>query len=262
VTSLLPFENGFMSASIWEQCGTLLSGAPLLAQHSVSSAPPRTSSSQLPLPLAAAPALPVAAALDLVGDFRVDDRCCWPKLNVAPKSRDEDLILDPSAAYLPSTVAKFLRSYQLEGVKFIHSHFVRGQGCILADDMGLGKTVQTIAFFYVVLGKSGTQSDLDSLGYRNRDSPKVLLVLPASVMYQWQGELDSWMCCSVCMYVMRLVVQSRVLRRIAGRNIAFRYHGSERIATSLPARALFGNAFMQALATCCSPQSNEENTML
>jgi SNF2 family DNA or RNA helicase len=179
-----------MSSSIWEQCGYLLSPSSLND----------ASGAQLSQTTAAVAALPVAAALDLDGDFRANDGCTWPKLNVAPKSTDEDLILDSSGAHLPRNVAKFLRPYQLEGVKFIYSHYARDQGCILADDMGLGKTVQTIAFFYVLLNKTGTQADEDALGYRNVDSPKVLLVLPASVMYQWQGELDNWMCCSACLY--------------------------------------------------------------
>jgi SNF2 family DNA or RNA helicase len=184
-----------MSSSIWEQCGCLLSRSSLS----------ESSGAQLPLsqPQASVPLLPVAAALDIIGDFRVNDGCTWPKLNVAPKSADEDLILESTVgcvAYLPSNVAKFLRPYQLEGVKFIYSHFARGQGCILADDMGLGKTVQAIAFFYVILSKSGTQSDEDALSFRNHESPKVLLVLPASVMYQWKGEIENWMCCDICMY--------------------------------------------------------------
>jgi len=120
-----------MSVSIWEQCGSLLSSNVVLPS-------PLPSSSQLSQPVAAVPALPVAAALDLIGDFRVNDGFSWPKLNVAPKSSNEDLILDAAGACLPASVAKFLRPYQLDGVKFIHSHFVRGGGCILADDMGLG----------------------------------------------------------------------------------------------------------------------------
>lgn len=185
-----------MNASIWEQCGSLLSS------HVVSQARLPASSQSPPHPhhITAVPVLPVAAALDLIGDFRVNDGLTWPKLNVAPKSSNEDLILDAAGACLPSNVAKFLRPYQLEGVKFVHTHFKLGRGCILADDMGLGKTVQIIAFFYVVLSKTGTQSDCEALSFRHKESPKVLLVLPASVMYQWQSELDTWMCCSVCMY--------------------------------------------------------------
>lgn len=37
-----------------------------------------------------------------------------------------------------------LRSYQLEGVKWIISRFQNGLGCILADEMGLGKTCQVV----------------------------------------------------------------------------------------------------------------------
>jgi SNF2 family DNA or RNA helicase len=220
--------RGAMSSSIWEQCGALLPSRSLSALQVPSATHPLNSDLQSStLSIGAPPALPVAAALDLVGDFRVDDGFSWPKLNVAPKSRDEDLILDTGAC-LPSTVAKFLRPYQLEGVKFIHSHFVRGQGCILADDMGLGKTVQTIAFVYVILHKSGARSDADALALRNLHSPKILLVLPASVMYQWQGELDNWMCCSICIY-----------------------HGSE---ASRRFPAIFTvHAFAQVHATYCSP---------
>jgi hypothetical protein len=172
----------------------------LPAPHASSAAQFHTSSSQLSQQLPAAPALPVAAALDLISDFRANDGCSWPKLNVAPKSSDIDLVLDSSGTILPSNIAKFLRPYQLDGVKFVYSHFARGHGCILADDMGLGKTVQTIAFLCVVLNKSGTLADEDALNLRNQESPKVLLVMPASVMYQWQSELDNWMCCSVCMF--------------------------------------------------------------
>ena len=35
-----------------------------------------------------------------------------------------------------------LRSYQLEGVRWMKRSFENGQGCILADEMGLGKTIQ------------------------------------------------------------------------------------------------------------------------
>lgn len=35
-----------------------------------------------------------------------------------------------------------LRSYQLEGVRWMKRSLENGQGCILADEMGLGKTIQ------------------------------------------------------------------------------------------------------------------------
>jgi SNF2 family DNA or RNA helicase len=185
-----------MSSSIWEQCGAVLSRDSMLG-GAAALATQKLSSQTHACP---APSLPVAAALDLIGDFRVDDDYSWPKLNVSPKSKNEDLVLHPSGAVLPSAIAQFLRPYQREGVAFIYSHYQRGQGCILADDMGLGKTVQAIAFFWVVLNKTGSRDDLHALAVRCPDSPKVLLVLPASVMYQWRAELETWMPCNVCIY--------------------------------------------------------------
>lgn len=43
---------------------------------------------------------------------------------------------------VPSTINRYLRDYQREGVRFIYNNYIRSSGCILGDDMGLGKTVQ------------------------------------------------------------------------------------------------------------------------
>ena len=44
--------------------------------------------------------------------------------------------------YVHCVVEVQLRSYQLDGVKWVVSRFKNGVGCILADEMGLGKTCQ------------------------------------------------------------------------------------------------------------------------
>jgi len=44
--------------------------------------------------------------------------------------------------YVHCIVDVKLRSYQLDGVKWVVSRFKNGLGCILADEMGLGKTCQ------------------------------------------------------------------------------------------------------------------------
>jgi SNF2 family DNA or RNA helicase len=64
-----------------------------------------------------------------------------------------------------------LYEFQLRGALFLAS---RGR-CILGDDMGLGKTVQAMAAVELLA--------------RERGISKVLVIAPASVKYQWEGEI-------------------------------------------------------------------------
>lgn len=68
-----------------------------------------------------------------------------------------------------------LREYQQEGLNWLKLMQDLGFGACLADDMGLGKTVQVIAL-------------LDQM--RNVAPSKVLLIIPASLMGNWQKELE------------------------------------------------------------------------
>jgi non-specific serine/threonine protein kinase len=68
-----------------------------------------------------------------------------------------------------------LRHYQKDGLKWLHMMGTCGFGACLADDMGLGKTVQVIALLDVL---------------RLYGETNALLVVPASLMGNWQRELD------------------------------------------------------------------------
>jgi len=87
---------------------------------------------------------------------------------------------DPArlAAADPGTELKAtLRPYQKDGVSWLLFLSELGLGACLADDMGLGKTVQVIAL-------------LLALKKRRSDAPPSLLVLPASLVSNWMGELE------------------------------------------------------------------------
>ena len=64
-----------------------------------------------------------------------------------------------------------LYDYQIRGALFMAC---RGR-CILGDDMGLGKTIQTMAAIELLARERGVQ--------------RVLVIAPASVKYQWEGEI-------------------------------------------------------------------------
>ena len=72
-----------------------------------------------------------------------------------------------------------LRPYQARGFSWLHFLTKHGLGACLADDMGLGKTVQLLAL---------------ALHYREtipeRKRKPILVVCPASVVYNWQREAE------------------------------------------------------------------------
>ena len=78
---------------------------------------------------------------------------------------------------LPQGLHGELRPYQKSGYDWLHFLREYGFGGILADDMGLGKTVQALVF-------------LLSLKERNELLRPVLLVVPKSLLVNWQREAE------------------------------------------------------------------------
>ncbi|PHJ25452.1 swi2 snf2 srcap ino80, partial [Cystoisospora suis] len=75
----------------------------------------------------------------------------------------------------PELIRATLRTYQMEGVKWLYALHNKGLNGILADEMGLGKTLQTIAFLACLAVK------------KNIWGPH-LIVVPTSVMLNWEME--------------------------------------------------------------------------
>ena len=82
----------------------------------------------------------------------------------------------------PDGVKATLRVYQSRGLSWLFHRTRLGLGALLADDMGLGKTVQLIALLIAL--RNHAQS-LDE-----RDGGPTLLVCPASLVGNWEHELQ------------------------------------------------------------------------
>ena len=76
---------------------------------------------------------------------------------------------------LPDKLKGELRNYQVYGYKWLSTLSAAGFGGILADEMGLGKTIQAIALFEA-MREAGL-------------SAPILVVCPASLVYNWQEEI-------------------------------------------------------------------------
>lgn len=81
-------------------------------------------------------------------------------------------------ASLPKSFHATLRPYQKSGYTWLNYMDKLGFGACLADDMGLGKTVQVLAY-------------LEKLRKSRKDA-RALLVLPASLLGNWQKEAEKF----------------------------------------------------------------------
>jgi len=98
-----------------------------------------------------------------------------------------------------------MRQYQSDGLNWLVFLQNAGLGGCLADDMGLGKTIQTIALLQynrenISPAKENNTRDNLSLFPRTEMKLTSLIIVPASLVYNWENELkklvpDIRICC-------------------------------------------------------------------
>lgn len=113
-------------------------------------------------------------------------------LDAIPEIQNEVI---SKAEYTSSELLKAtLRPYQLDGVKWLLSHYNSNLGACLADDMGLGKTLQTLSVLIAVqeqLGFTTKTTNFDLFANETtieREPLKALIVLPSSLVFNWYNE--------------------------------------------------------------------------
>ncbi|SPO22736.1 related to RAD26 - DNA repair and recombination protein [Ustilago trichophora] len=128
-----------------------------------------------------------------------------PAFPVPPELRNVGPLELAPGVIVPSSINRFLRSYQRDGVRFLYRSWAEGRGALLGDDMGLGKTIQVIAFLSAIMAKTGREEDADRRieaersdrqrsGFQCADAiwPTCLIICPSSVIDNWRHELDTW----------------------------------------------------------------------
>ncbi|XP_064642287.1 DNA excision repair protein ERCC-6-like [Lineus longissimus] len=103
----------------------------------------------------------------------------WLADNESDAEEEEDnMKLLGNGFYLYHEIYAKLYQHQKEGVLWLWNLYKKGKGGILGDDMGLGKTIQVIAFL------SGM--------YDNQEINSCLIVMPVSVIPNWEREFEKW----------------------------------------------------------------------
>lgn len=114
-----------------------------------------------------------------------------PDLRFAKQST----LIENNNIKVPVSLNASLRPYQIEGFKWLANLYEQSLGACLADDMGLGKTLQAITLILYIQSKLSSPYKIIEQGQLDLFSPQktkelcILIVLPASLVFNWKNEL-------------------------------------------------------------------------
>lgn len=91
-----------------------------------------------------------------------------------------------------------LHDYQIDGVNFFIENWCNKRSVILADEMGLGKTAQTCCF-------------LNHLNERENIDGPFLIVVVASVLDNWEREIEKWTNLKVLKFIGKIEEKRMIL---------------------------------------------------
>ncbi len=147
-----------------------------------------------------------------LGGVEIDDEASsWTRLEPGPwlaemlqtlKDPSGHIDLDPE-----QHLNAKLRPYQADGVRWLWFATRLGLGCCLADDMGLGKTIQVIALLL--------QLKLSETNLKQDDKRPTLLILPTSLLGNWQREVERFAPDLTMFVAHRSVNDASLLKRVA-----------------------------------------------
>ncbi len=177
--------------------------------------------------------LRLLSGASLGGEGVDDELLSWTRLEPGPWLAEMlSTLRDPTSGRIDLNPEKHLnatlRPYQADGVRWLWFATRLGLGCCLADDMGLGKTIQVIALLLQLkFGDDGSDTKGSSTkvsgikgGARRTEQAAVakrptLLILPTSLLGNWQRELERF-APELRMFVAhRSVNEPSVLKRVA-----------------------------------------------
>ena len=137
----------------------------------------------------------------------------WSRVDAGPwladvlkqlRSPDRLAVAEPDTA-----LSGTLRPYQRVGVRWLTLLAELGLGACLADDMGLGKTIQVLALLLV------RQRDVK----RERGRGPSLLIVPASLLANWQSEIARFAPALHLIVVHQSAMASSELATVASRRL-------------------------------------------